>query len=845
MRIEEIEGRLQVLEVSMQAILHRLNKIEDHLSPSQIAHEIPIEAVSPFPNLQQPSAFDNSQEISTGPPPIIFVQDSKPLDESTSWQPLPNIPDHKWQRPSDGQDANSPPPSSSTSFGRITIPDSPTAEDTEYKIGINGLLRGGAAVVLVAILFAVATLVRRGLITPPVQFAGEIVACLVFIAIGIRNHSEREDFGQLMVGIGSFGLYASVAGGYAFKHLYEGEPLVAMFMVLSFANLGYAMWRSSKTFLAIGMLGGLVAAMMPMQRDKVMLDFALHFLILLPSAAIVIRNKWNHMAGLMFGISSLALVPSAISGLNPHLVVGAIYANCAVTLFASAKTFKSSEFDEHGVVQTAILILTAFFAISNNLRHGESLHIIVLAAISAGIGYGVKGNVKARNSTWFGGLIVLALFTPISFDQSVATICYSLEALALILLAIRYQLVALWTASFSTILFSLVAYVVLPSKTSVVFAQFSAPIELLLLGVYSATVIYHARFALQKGTKEVQEIALFAAGSLLVAFFVRGLNIMLGNGNSSLRGEDICSLGIGLASLMMTLFAVANKRIGLLLVSGILTFGASALALITDPSWPPHWMSPTLIFLASGSVLVGTRYLVASQENPNQDSVIVLGSLALSAFFIRLLHLAGINHLLDLTKETVTYFAFGLLSIIWLGIYLRIRRTSYLIMAWIAWILSAVTGASLPTSTLPTWLSPVLLLIPISCLGVLYVVTPRKEHEEAPVTALMIVPGWVLSTILLRNLLLDPLIGMQAVASYTVSWVIFAVFLIVIGFTFDRRYLRYWALAVFGITVGKVFLVDLSELDSVIRVSMLALLGLGMMGGGWWYILWRRKQQSK
>jgi len=56
--------------------------------------------------------------------------------------------------------------------------------------------------------------------------------------------------------------------------------------------------------------------------------------------------------------------------------------------------------------------------------------------------------------------------------------------------------------------------------------------------------------------------------------------------------------------------------------------------------------------------------------------------------------------------------------------------------------------------------------------------------------------------------------------------------------------LRYWALGVFGVTVAKVFLVDLAELDSVIRFAMLALLGTGMMGGGYWYILWRRKNQA-
>ncbi|MCE9558782.1 MAG: DUF2339 domain-containing protein, partial [Armatimonadetes bacterium] len=82
--------------------------------------------------------------------------------------------------------------------------------------------------------------------------------------------------------------------------------------------------------------------------------------------------------------------------------------------------------------------------------------------------------------------------------------------------------------------------------------------------------------------------------------------------------------------------------------------------------------------------------------------------------------------------------------------------------------------------------------------------------------------------------------GLKPVAAFTVSWVILAVILIVAGFKFDRRFLRYGSLVIFATTVGKVFLVDLAELDSFVRVLMLMLLGFGMVGGGYWYILWRR-----
>lgn len=223
----------------------------------------------------------------------------------------------------------------------------------------------------------------------------------------------------------------------------------------------------------------------------------------------------------------------------------------------------------------------------------------------------------------------------------------------------------------------------------------------------------------------------------------------------------------------------------------------------------------------------------------------VFAGLAMSAFFVRLMHLVGINHLLDLTKETSTYFSLGLLNVIWTGFAVRNRRPANTILAWFSFIVAASCGGSLLPKTLPLWLSPVLLVIPLISLGVLYAITPRKESEEGLATALCVVPGWILSTLFLRQELLRPWIGLNNVASYTAAWVIFAVFLIAVGFKANRRFLRYWALTVFGASVAKVFMIDLAELDSVIRFAMVAMLSIGMMGGGYWYILWRRAHGPK
>lgn len=974
MNNEEIEGRLQRLEVNTQAILHRLDRIESQLNPGEAVPDLAAQPVNAFEaTTVQPiateaaSVVDKPSEIIAGPPPVIEDLKPEPSPKFTS----SNIPDYVRRNMSAEQlQASSPyaarpPEPPRPPAEKFTLPTPPSADDIEYKFGINGLLRGGAVVFVLALLFLVAIMVGRGAITPPVQFAGEVSLCLAFIGFGIWKRNEREDFGQLMVGIGSFGLYASFAGGYAYKHLYEGEPLVAMYTLLSLANLGFASWRSSKSFLCIGMLGGLVAAMMPMQKDKVLLDFALHFLILVPCAAIIIRNKWNGMAGLMWVISTAALIPATTSNFEQFWRVGATYLNCAIALFACGKVFKPSEFDKHAAIQTIMLVLTGFFAIAIDTGHKGSLHAIVLTAIAAGVGYVLRENEKARNATWLGGLIVFSIITPIGFTQNVAAFAYGIEALALILVAIRYKLVSVWAVSLATFLFSLVAYLYFPDKNIVSLARFSPPLELLLIAISSVTVALNIRYALPNKSKEIQsgamfcggmllvaffvralnvilgngntslhigaintlalslasiavlvlanrfqrlaiyvlgtltattsflfymvadpdgkfsfirvspgldltllalfsvsavlsvrfalcredknfqEIALFVGGSLLVAFFVRGMNIVLGNGNTSLEVNDINMVGIGISGLAMTLVGTLSKRTGILAASAILTLAVGLVAILSEPETTPHWMSPIMVALAAGCVLAGTRHLMENNEENTQEVVMVFAGLAMSAFFVRLMQLVGINHLLDLTKETSTYFSLGLLNAIWIAFVLRNRRPANLILGWTSFTVAAASGASLPFSTVPGWLSPVLLAIPIIALSVLYSTNPRKESDEMAITALCVIPGWFLSTLFLRQELLRPWIGLNNVASYTAAWVIFAVFLITVGFKAERRFLRYWALAVFAVTVAKVFLIDLAELDSVIRVAILTLVGLGMMGGGYWYILWRRGQTPK
>ncbi len=804
MRYEEIEGRISNLEINVQSVMLRLKAIENFLS------------LAPAP---QPQPAPQPEPRPVIPPPVIATP---PISDLTIWvspkpEPVPVAPSKPIRE----------------------------ADDLEYKVGINGLLRGGAAVIVCAVLFLVALALGRGWITPTMQFVGEILLCLVFIGIGIWKIDEREDFGKLMAGIGSFSLYASFAGGYAFKHLYEGETLVALYMLLSLANLGFSHWRASKSFYVVGMLGGLAAAIMPMHRDKVVLDFALHFMILVPCALIAIKNRWNYMTLLLWTVSTAALWPATTSSFQQVYRVGATYLNCAICLYACGKTFKSSTFDPYAAFQPIVLVLTGFFAIGIDHGHKGSLHALALTAIGLSIGYLLRQDERPRNSTWYGALLVFAILTPIGFTQPVAAMWYVCEAVVLMVIAYRLNQNSLSAAGLATFGFAMTAYVFDSVKQIFELAHFAPMTEQLFLGLSSASIVFGILQALRQPSKEFGDVSTFLGGTVIVGFFLRSLNLLLGHHNTNLDQGDIAALGFCIASLAGLGLAVRVRRMGMTLISSLLVTFASLFALIREPSHNPTWLGLFLLLATSVSVFAGAYAIVAQNDESYTEPTVLFAGAILSTFFVRAFAQVGTNHLFGLNRDSVNYLSLPLVNLIWTGFSLKSRRMSYLTLTGLSLIVASATALYVSQLTgVPNWLAPVALVLPLISLGVLYAIFPRRSEEEPVVASLFVIGSWVLATMLLRQELVRPWIGLKEVAALTVSWVVIATALIAVGFTFNRRHLRYWSLAIFMVTVGKVFLVDLATLDSFVRVLMLMLLGFGMVGGGYWYILWRRKHSS-
>src|SRR6185503_7043491 len=217
--------------------------------------------------------------------------------------------------------------------------------DAELRFGSLVLPRVGAGVTLLGIAYLVSIGIARGFITPMHQFWGAIALCLAAIGIGVWKRAEGFDFGQVLVGLGSCGLYLTFAGGHVFLKLYEGETLVALVLGLSFANLVYGALSPSRTFVAIGLLGGMWASLMPMQEGKVVVSLWIHAAIIAVSALVVAKHKWREMALGAWFVSTVSILWPVLSRgpLAAQLIV--VYGASLACLLAYAWSHEGWEFD--------------------------------------------------------------------------------------------------------------------------------------------------------------------------------------------------------------------------------------------------------------------------------------------------------------------------------------------------------------------------------------------------------------------------------------------------------------------------------------------------------------------
>ncbi len=795
---KEISRRLEAIE-------HRLDEVE------RVAGIAKAPPVAPAP----PAIPSPLQEIV--PPPVVSSPPPPP-PRSTAWVFA-------------GQTSPPPPPP----------PPSVPAVDREYQIGAQIMPKVGGVAFIAGIGYLVSLGLSRGLITPAILFSGAVLVSLAFIIVGLIKRNEREEFGQVLVGVGSCGLYVTFAAGHVFQNLYDGRTLVLLFFLLSVANLGFSLWRASRVFLGIGLLGGLASALMPLQEGKAALDVGLHFLILVPAALIAARHRWPDMAMTLYGAATLALLPVAFFVRAPwELRVLALYGTALVSVASYAFAYRRLAFDPQSVFAPCALVGTALLAFGVQGNREGALHLLAYGAFAAAFSLLLSEDIPARERVAVGGVAVALGLAPFGLGglspfvhAGLATLCagFSLRALPKAASGLAAALLGLGLGTY------LLRGLVVWSNVTLRFMPWEQEVALLLLFV-AATV--STAYALVKTRGEAEAVTTLAC--LLVGPLVARL-VQSTLGLPTVGADPILGAAVGLLTASAALLVLAHitrwTSSNLLVAFGLMGGLGCYLTTFAFTTRPPAVSAEVPIALAFAAVVSGAAYVSGwrSKVVPHAKALGV-ASLVVGALVVRLGRLlltlppveAGGTVSVVLTCALVAGL-YGLLS--------RRRHAGAL----------AVTGAVFlaaggfayfdvfysPDAATFGWdLACVLLLLTSLCAvaGALL----RNAEAEQSVAIAASAAGWVLLSRLGVLLLTGPTVGMSVIGALTAAWISTAVALMLVGFAKSVPTLRHASFGVVGATVVKIVLVDLAALDPALKAALLMALGLIMVGGGYYYI---------
>jgi hypothetical protein len=361
--------------------------------------------------------------------------------------------------------------------------------------------------------------------------------------------------------------------------------------------------------------------------------------------------------------------------------------------------------------------------------------------------------------------------------------------------------------------------------------------DLTVLALSVAAIVLSAA-GIGKGRKEQPAIAVGAA--IMVGFaFVPMVWTSLSSADRPVQSDAAWTIGLVAYSLVLSVVAWRAKwagyaRVGMMAsVVGIALFANVAGYDFIATTW-----QIALALAVCASVLLSAG-LSGDAETSRQASWVlaaVIGWYPLTELFFLLLTLPSVR----MEDDVARYSAWVLFALVSSAGALRTKWPS-LALVGSGSVLLAVIGYWVAISKgddLAREGQLALTLLATGAIALCAYTVSNKPDERRDYSVLAALLAWGTFAPAVQIALLST--GMAYQASITFSWSVYAGTLLALGFLLDVKHLRIVSLAIFGVTLFKVFLVDLSALEAYIRVFLLIAVGGLLILAGYVYIRLRR-----
>lgn len=452
------------------------------------------------------------------------------------------------------------------------------SDDTEFFLGARVLPRVGAVLVLLGLAFFAGWAYTNGLITPWLAFLGEVGASVAFLALGFGLGRTKEQFGEVLKAIGSAGLFTSFAAGHLFHHVFNAEAMLGGCLLLSVANMAYAVQGKSKTFWGLGLAGGLISAFLPLHQNQVSVSETLLSLVIGSALITAGAQKWlKAVAGtwLAYIMCQLPMVQSTLPWVTRVAHLEGI-SLLAILVYARA-FLEGNSFDRKATAPKLFGIgagLLGFYVQSGPMG---SLHVSILGFAIACSAFFFASKQGLQRSLLFTGAALLLVLAPLGLTIWHTSAVMIGLAIGLLIAEARFKKVELtWLAAFEIFAaagMALARYDAIPKNHHVV------------LNAVMLVSLIPLALSFRRHCEEDSPV--FFATGFAGFYFSSAIGVLLDNGNLPFGMPlTIAWTGYGLSLLVLGLVAklkdvrIAGMLILLVTLAKVVMYDMSSVELI-------------------------------------------------------------------------------------------------------------------------------------------------------------------------------------------------------------------------------------------------------------------------
>lgn len=689
----------------------------------------------------------------------------------------------------------------------------------EEFIGTNLLNKIGIAVLVVGIGFGAKYSIDHDLINPLTRIILGYLSGIALIVVALRLKKSHKNFSAVLLSGGMAVLYFITFAAYDFYQLIPQAMAFALMVVFTAFTVFAATQYDQEVIGIIGLVGAYaVPFLLSDGSGRVMILFSYITIINTGILVLAFKRYWKRLYYLAFSLTWLSFIAwYAFSFEEKHVTLSLIFSTIFfLTFYTTFLAYKLIRKEQLGKPDLVFMLLNSFiyygygYATIDALEGGEqllglfTLFVAVIHFIACVIIY--RQQSQFRDIFYFVAGMVLVFITlavPVQLEGNWVTLVWAIEAALLFWIGrtksfpvyekLSYPLIAL---AFGSLLHDWDRYnlyevygdvyiqdgVVLPELNFLLNIQF----------VTTALVAASFGFILWLGRRQRYQSP-WQPGTLAANIFAFGLPLLI-----------LVVLYIGIFKEVETFW---NQRYALSKIVVRSKYGAIYDQYDTDIlKFQTLWLLCYSAIFALVLSLVQIRFI--------KDRKLMIGSLAINAFFIVVFLTAGLVELSDLRSS-----------------YLYDAANKYYVRD-INNILIRYVGIAL--------------IIPLMIINAHYLrheVFSQKWREAERILfhlAMLI----LLSSELVHWLEMNRIENSFKLA-LSILWGAYALFLIVLGLIKDLKYIRIAAIVLFGATLIKLFVYDMAEMSTIAKTIVMIILGVLLLTASFLYNKYKRSTENE